>query len=109
LAAIALSCAVAIVALLPLVKGYERIHAWYGLHRTFNEIIQLSADVSGLGAASPLIALWGWTATWAHPEGEIFPGLAVGAIPFVAAPPGWLQSSARDRLDRRPLWLTAAA
>jgi hypothetical protein len=59
LAAIALSCAVAIVALLPLLNGYKRIHAWYGLQRSFEEIVQLSADVSGLGVASPLIAALG--------------------------------------------------
>src|SRR5580765_4199468 len=109
LAAIALSCAVAIVALLPLVKGYERIHAWYGLQRSYNEIIQLSADVSGLGVASPLIALWGWTARWAHPEGEIFPGLTIVALVCVGVMLGRLQSSARDRLDRWTIWLTAAA
>jgi len=110
LAAIALSCAVAIVALLPLLNGYKRIHAWYGLQRSFEEIVQLSADVSGLGVASPLIALWGWTAKWAHPEGELFPGLTVVAVASVGAMLGWLrESSARDRLDRRTIWLTAAA
>jgi hypothetical protein len=109
LAAIGLSCAVAIVALLPLLKGYERIHAWYGLQRSFDEIVQLSADVSGLGVASPLIALWGWTAKWAHPEGELFPGLTVVAIACVGAMLGWLQSATRDRLDRWTIWLMAAA
>ena len=109
LAAIALSCAVAIVALVPLMKGYERIHALYGLQRSFTEIIQLSADVSGLGVASPLIALWGWTAKWAHPEGELFPGLTIVAIVCVGVMFGRLQSPARDRLDRWTSWLTAAA
>ena len=85
-------------------EGYERIHAWYGLQRSFNEIIQLSADVSGLGVASPLIALWGWTARWAHPEGELFPGLTIVALVCVGAMLGWLrEASARDRLDR---WTT---
>ena len=113
LAAIALSCAVAIVALLPLLKGYERIHAWYGLQRSFSEIVELSADVSGLGVASPLIALWGWTARWAHPEGELFPGLTIVAIACAGAMLKWRresrESSARDRLDKWTIWLTAAA
>jgi len=110
LAAIALSCAVAMVALLPLLKGYERIHAWYGLQRSFSEIVQLSADVSSIGVASPLIALWGWTAKWAHPEGELFPGLTILAIAGAGAMLQWRRESpARDRLDRWTIWLTAAA
>jgi hypothetical protein len=110
LAAIGLSCAVAMVALLPLLKGYERFHAWYGLQRSYSEILQLSADVSGLGVASPLIALWGWTAKWAHPEGELFPGLTIVAIVCVGAMLRWRRESPpRDRLDRWTIWLTAAA
>jgi hypothetical protein len=101
LAAIGLACAAAAAALLPVIVGYERIHAWYGLKRNISEVTQFSADITGLGVASPLIALWGWTARWVLPEGELFPGLTITALALAAAARGWMREPvARDRLDR---------
>jgi hypothetical protein len=110
LAAIGIACAIAAVALLPVIVGYERIHEWYGLKRRFSEVTLFSADVTGLGVASPLIALWGWTARWALPEGELFPGLTITTLALAAAALGWMREPvARDRVDRGIAWLPAVA
>jgi len=110
LAAIGIACAAAIGVLLPIVYGYERIHAWYGLQRRFDEVTQFSADVTGLGVASPLIALWGWTTKWALPEGELFPGLTITLLAVIGGTLGWLnETRARDHIDRWTAWLPAAA
>jgi hypothetical protein len=95
---------------LPVINGYERFHSWYGLQREFGEVTQFSADITGLGVASPLIALWGWTAKWALPEGELFPGLTVTLLAVAGAALGWIhESDLRDRVDRWTSWLPAAA
>ena len=109
LAAIGVASAAAVAVLLPVILGYERIHAWYGFERTLAEILQLSADVTALGVASPLIALWGWTAKWVRPEGELFLGLTITALAFGGAVLGWMRESvARDRFDERTSWLLLA-
>ena len=70
--AIAAVSAAAAAAMLPIAIGYQRIHTWYGLHREYDEITRLSADLTSFVTASPLSAVWGWTSKWARVEGELF-------------------------------------
>jgi hypothetical protein len=100
LLAIAAASAGAMAALGPLAVGYSRIHAYYDLRRGFNEIIELSADLTSLFAASPLLALWGWTARWAHPEGQLFPGATIAALAAAGAILAWRRRTPCVGLDR---------
>jgi hypothetical protein len=100
----------ALVALLPVIVGYSRIHAYYGLARGFSEIVSLSADVMSYLTAHMTSLLWGWTARWAKPEGELFPGATIALLALAGAILAWRRSaSARDRLDRLSRWLLPMA
>jgi hypothetical protein len=102
--------ALAIVALLPVILGYSRIHSYYGFTRGFSEIVSLSADVTSYLTAHTTSLLWGWTARWAKPEGELFPGATITILALAGAMVGWRRhGSARDRLDRVSLWLLPVA
>jgi F5/8 type C domain len=110
LIAILIAEACALVALLPVVLGYSRIHAYYGLARTFHEILSLSADVTSYLTAHTTLLLWGWTARFAKPEGELFPGATIAVLALAGAILAWRQrTGARDRLDRLSLWLLPVA
>ncbi len=110
LAGILIAVACAFVALLPVIIGYSRIHAYYGLARPFYEILSLSADVTSYLTAHPTLRLWGWTARWAKPEGELFPGATIALLSLVGAILAWRRrGGARDRLDRLSCWLVPVA
>src|SRR5262249_50813943 len=82
------ACVLAAVAVLPIAWRYLAVHKQYGLIRGINDIISLSADVTSAVTASPMSALWGWTASLNDPERQIFPGatiLLVVAIATIAA------------------------
>jgi hypothetical protein len=89
LASVAMAAAAAAVVLLPVITGYARIHARYGLQRDIHDIQRLSADVTGFAVASPLSALWGWTSGWARPEGELFPGLTIAVLVIAGGAIAW--------------------
>ena len=99
----------AMVALLPLALGYSRIHAYYGLHRFFDEILRYSADATSILTAHATVMLWGWTARWAKSEGELFPGATIALLALVGALLAWWRGPARDRIDRVTVWLLPLA
>jgi hypothetical protein len=103
---ILIAAACAIAALLPVALGYSRVHRYYGLARPFYEILSLSADVTSYLTAHTTLLLWGWTARWAKPEGELFPGATIALLALAGVILAWWRSgAARDRLDRLSLWL----
>ena len=105
---VASACAVLSVA--PIVVGYLRWHAWYGLSRTFVEIQAYSADLTSFVTASPLMAIWGWTWSLNGPERQLFPGLTVIVLVVVGAGAAW--RGARDTDERfatTRLWLACLA
>jgi hypothetical protein len=70
----------------PIILGYTRIHRSYNLTREFSEeILNYSADLSSLVTASPLSAVWGWTASLNSGEPPVFPGLTITALAVVGA------------------------
>lgn len=98
---------VAALAVSPVVIGYSRIHQDYNLTRDFTqEVLKYSADVSSFVTASPLSAVWGWTAPLNGGERQLFPGLTIVALGvaavFVRCRPG---RDGRDRLARVSTWL----
>jgi hypothetical protein len=104
-----LASALALVALLPLARGFMRIHAFYGLARPFEEIALYSADLTSLLTAHPMMMLWGWTSRWAKPEGELFPGATIAVLACAGAISAWRRSGSGDHLDRLSIWLLPAA
>jgi hypothetical protein len=106
--AIAAATAGAIAVLSPIAVGYSRIHSYYGLGRSLEEIVALSADLTALFTASSLLALWSWTARWTRPEGELFPGATIAALAATGAILAW-RRTARDDPDRVRACLLAAA
>jgi hypothetical protein len=77
LIALAWSIALVLAALSPLLWSYRAIHQHYGFARRYQDIITLSADVTSFVTASPLLALWGWTAPLNGPERQLFPGATI--------------------------------
>ena len=106
---IAAASAAAVVALSPLAFGYSRIHSYYGFVRSGDEIIRLSADLTAFFTASPLLALWGWTARWARSEGELFPGATIAALVATGAILAWRQRPAGQSLGRVRMLLLGLA
>jgi hypothetical protein len=81
-----LAWALAGAALSPVLVGYARWHAHYGLERRIGEIESLSADVRGLFASPPGLAHWPHPASL-PPESCLFPGptLIVILVAFLTA------------------------
>lgn len=74
---IAAGCLVSIVALLPIIAMYVRIHQAFGMVRGYREVVMFSADLSSLVTASPLLTVWGWTSRFNTSERQLFPGLTI--------------------------------
>lgn len=72
---------VAALAVSPIIVGYHQIHDRYNLTRDFfSEVVEYSADLSSFVTASPLSALWGWTATLNGGERQLLPGLTITVL-----------------------------
>ena len=77
---------VAALAISPIIFGYQQIHHSYNLTRDFfGEVLEYSADFSSFVTASPLSALWGWTAPLNGGERQLFPGLTITALALAGA------------------------
>lgn len=108
LLAMTAAAGVAALAVAPIVMGYSRIHQDYSLSRDFKEeVLNYSADVSSFVTASPLSAIWGWTAPLNGGERQLFPGFTIIALAVAAAIVVWRRSGTerRDRLARVSTWL----
>lgn len=102
----------AVLLVSPIFVGYARIHQSHGLSRGLSdEVRALSADVSSFVTASPLSAIWGWTAAMNDGVRQLFPGLTIATLGIVGVvllhrsrPVG------RDRLVpvTRTLWALSA-
>jgi hypothetical protein len=104
---IALSVALAIVAMAPIAFGYMAIHTRYGLSRGLGDIVTLSADVTSFVTASPLSALWGWTSSLNGPERQLFPGATIVVVVAIATL-RWLVSRRNEVSSNRTAWLLFA-
>lgn len=69
--------AIAMAALAPVLLGYRSIHAAYGFRRSPVELVNYSADIAGLLAASPDSWLWSGLQGAEAAESQIFPGLTI--------------------------------
>ena len=64
--------------LLPIVVGYQRIHAFHGFSRLPGEVASYGADFASFVTAWPLLRVWGFTSSFtAGQERELFPGLTI--------------------------------
>jgi hypothetical protein len=109
LVGVGIAFALVATALSPVAWSYLRIHRHYGFARSFNDIITLSADLSSFVTASPLVALWGWTAPLNDTERQLFPGATIVLLVVLGAGLA-LSIERRPRAaNRAALALTAAA
>lgn len=83
--AIVAAAGAAVVMISPIILGYSSVHQSYGFARHFEEVLWYSADVSSIATASPLSAVWGWTASWNGGERQLFPGLTITALAVIGA------------------------
>jgi hypothetical protein len=103
---ILVAAACAGVTLLPIAIGFSHIHARYDFERSLPEIVDLSADLTSYLTAHATSTVWGWTAKWAKPEGELFPGATIVLLTLVGVVAGVRRDKGvRDRLDRLSWWL----
>jgi F5/8 type C domain-containing protein len=65
------------LAIAPVLLGYRSIHAAYGFKRSPVEVLNYSADISGLWSAAPDSLMWRWLHAGVGSESEQFPGLTV--------------------------------
>jgi len=99
--ALGLASAAAALALAPVLLEFRRVQDALNLTRSYDEIAHLSADITGLLAASPLAAWWRSRPGFPGSEGRIFPG-AIALALFVAA------LAASESAGRNPSWLRRA-
>ena len=106
---LAAAAVAALLALTPLIAGYLRIHAHYGLTRTFTEIQAFSAQGTSLFAADPGLLVWGWTSRFGQREGLLFPGLTISLLVLAYGVGAWRRARLHDGLDRVAAGFLAAA
>ncbi len=83
-ASLAVTLAVPLLIISPVLLEYRRAHTALGLARSIQEIERLSADLIALVTAPKLLALWKTPDAWFRNEGALFPG-ATAVILIVAA------------------------
>jgi hypothetical protein len=76
-ARLAVAWGIAGLAISPILLGYRAIHASYGFTRSPIEVLNYSADISGLWSTSPDSLMWSWLHAGVGSESEQFPGLMV--------------------------------
>ncbi len=81
LRAVALAGAIAVLAVLPFYIPYARVSRMYGMKRSEGEIAFFSARPADFITAGPQNKLYVRLQKFAHPEGDLFPGL----VPLVLA------------------------
>ena len=75
--AIAASGLLAMLPLVPILLVYSDAHEAQGLRRGMEEILPLSADLTGLLSVAPYLSVWGSLGLFQNPEQQLFPGLTV--------------------------------
>ena len=75
--AMLLAWALGLAVVTPIAAGYWRIHHEHGLVRMLPEVRVFSAGLNSFVTASPMMALWGWTAGHSQMERQLFPGATV--------------------------------
>ena len=123
-ARLAVAWGLAGLAMSPILLGYRAIHASYGFKRSPVEVLNYSADISGLWSASPDSLMWSWLHAGVGSESEQFPGLTLlllfvfGAVSFrlnrffrlkAEATGDRSVASAFRRKDRGTLWFYSLA
>ena len=83
-AAIVGAGAAAFLVLLPVLLRYQTIQHGLGMARTFGEMEDFSADITGLLSAEPGMALWRVPSLAANPEAEIYLGIVAPLLVLAA-------------------------
>jgi hypothetical protein len=89
LAAIAAALGLASLAMAPLLAGYTRHQAAFGVSRGIGEIVYFSADLSAIWAESPRVWLSSHWTIAPRPEGELYPGAVLLGLIVAGAVVAW--------------------
>ncbi|MGH9371395.1 MAG: discoidin domain-containing protein [Vicinamibacterales bacterium] len=110
LATILLAWGAALLALVPVARGYLTYQRAYGFQRWPDEIEAFSGDVASLLTAPGNLRVWGWLRFVVRPESEFFPGLGLAVLIVTGAAVAWT-AAARGGIERlrAPRILLAAA
>ena len=84
LAAMVAATAVPFVVLLPVLLQYQAIQQRMGLARTFGEMEDLSADLTGILSANPLMMLWRVPSLATVSENEVYLGIVAPLLVLAA-------------------------
>ena len=112
LAALAVSVAVPLAAIAPILVRYKQAHASMGLARTLQDVEHFSADLRSLITTPQALFLWKTPMTWDHAEGALYPGAVAVAIVIaglVFGEPGGAALRARARWLRHAMLFVAVA
>jgi hypothetical protein len=91
----------AITSIVPMLLKYRAVHSYWGLRRSYNEILGFSGDVLSFATVSELTALWRFRPNIGA-EQELYPGLVAVLIVLAAV----VMAIRQSRIDSRPrpLW-----
>ncbi|MGH2400682.1 MAG: hypothetical protein ACRDF6_12655, partial [bacterium] len=81
---VALTAVIALLPLVPLLRGYHVRQAAYRLERQYIETTLFAADMTGLGRISHRAALWRGVLPVTYEEGALFPGLTIAGLAIIA-------------------------
>jgi hypothetical protein len=107
LAAIAGAWAIAYALLLPVLLQYRAIQSRLGLARTFGEMQDFSADLTGLLSAEPGLLLWRVRSLAQNPEAEVYIGVIAPLLILAAI--RWRRPGTKASARWPRLRLTVAA
>lgn len=99
LLAIAMTFVIASLPLVPVLWTYRQVHTSFGFQRDVGQINLISADLTSLLDASPLLRFWNLQ-SFHQAEGELFPGLTAPLLVILVVM-RWFWSDERVTLARR--------
>ena len=74
----------ATIPLVPVFLNYQRVHAQFGLQRSYEEVVMYSAQPAAWGHVSDLVWFWSLWLRDAGGEGNLFPGMTAVLLVVVA-------------------------
>jgi len=103
--AIAVTCVLANLALVPVMLKYHTVHEEYGLRRIMSEVLWFSAPVSAWFEVSSVV--WFWPTFLDDSKDDLFPGITAVLLVLVAVwCSGWRKPSLRET-SRSSRWAIA--
>jgi hypothetical protein len=107
--AVGLAMAAAALPMAPLLSGYQRIQASFGLSRGMGEIEKFGADLTAMWASAQRMTLSSHWTFAPRPEGELYPGAVVLIIAIAGAVIAWRKLGNPGAITRARIVLLISA